>query len=67
MVIAKDDKVKRCFWKLTVVKQLFEGNDGCVRAAVIKVGESNSNRKGGEVSNIEVKTNDTESKSHDML
>ena len=75
VVIVKDDKVKRCFWKLAVVKQLLEGNDGHVRAAVIKVGESSdSNRKGVTLRRsirhlypIEVKADDTESESDEML
>ena len=74
VVIVKDDKVKRCFWKLAVVKQLLEGNDGHVRAAVIKVGESDSNRKGVTLRRsirhlypIEVKADNTESESDEML
>ena len=74
VVIVKDDKVKRCFWKLAVVKQLLEGNDGHVRAAVIKVGESDSNRKGVTLRRsirhlypIEVKADNTESDSDEML
>ena len=67
VVIVKDDNVKRCFWKLAVVEQLIEGKDGHVRAAVIKVGESNSSRKGVTLKRsikhlypIEVKADDTE-------
>ena len=46
VVIVKDDKVKRCFWKLAFMEQLIEGKDGHVQASVIKVGESNSSKKG---------------------
>lgn len=41
----KDDKLKRCFWKLGLVEQLLTGNDGHTRAAVIRVGESGPNKR----------------------
>jgi len=37
VVILKNDSSKRLFWKLAIVKELLTGNDGRVRAAVIKV------------------------------
>lgn len=41
VVIVKNDSTKRTFWKLAVVEELIEGQDGKVRAAVIKVLNSN--------------------------
>ena len=60
------------FWKLAIVKQLISGNDGHVRAAVIKVGESGPNKRGvilrrsiRHLYPIEVKANEAESKESD--
>ena len=73
MIIVKDDKVKWSFWKLAVVKQLIESKDGHVQAAVIKVGESASSKRGVTLKRstkhlypIEVKA-DTELESDEML
>ena len=73
-VVIVKDKVKRCFWKLAVAEQLNGGKDGHVRAVVIKVGESNSSRKKVTLKRnikqlypIEVKADDTESESDEML
>ena len=44
VVIVKDDKVKKCFWKLALVKHLLPDNDGHVQAAVIKVSEFTPNQ-----------------------
>ena len=62
------------FWKLAIVEQLIEGKDGHVQAAVIKVGESNSSRKGVTLKRsikhlypIEVKADDKESESDETL
>ena len=56
------------------MEQIIEGKDGHVRAAIIKVGESNSSRKGVTLKRsikhlypIEIKANDTESESDEML
>ena len=72
VVIVKDDKLKRCFWKLAIVKQLISGNDGHVRAAVIKVGGSGPNKHGvilrrgiRPIYPMEVKANEAESKESD--
>ena len=72
-VVIVKDKVKRSFWKLAVVEQLIEGKDGHVQAAVIKVGESASSKRGVTLKRstkhlypIEVKA-DTELESDDML
>lgn len=74
MVIEKDVKVKRHFWKLAVVEQLIEGKDGHVRAAVIKVGESNSRKKRVSLKRSikhlypkGINANDTESESQEMM
>ena len=37
----KDDLTKRVFWKLGIVKELLKGRNSKVRAAVIKVPNSN--------------------------
>jgi hypothetical protein len=37
IVVVKDDSTKRVFWKLAVVEELMRGEDGNVRAAVIRV------------------------------
>ena len=37
VVILKNDSTKRLFWKLAIVRELLTGNDGKVRAAMIKV------------------------------
>ena len=63
----KDDKLKRCFWKLAIVKQLISDNDGHVQAAVIKVGESGPKKHGVILRSIrhlypiEIKANEAES------
>ena len=56
------------------MEQIIEGKDGHVQAAIIKVGESNSSRKAVTLKRsikhlypIEVKANDTESESDEML
>ena len=40
-VVVKSDTSKRLFWKLGIVQQLLKGTDGQVRAAVVRVPESN--------------------------
>ena len=37
VAVLKNDSMKRQFWKLAFVQQLLEGNDGAVRAAIIRV------------------------------
>ena len=37
VVILRNDKTSRCFWKLAKVEQLLHGEDNLVRAAVVKV------------------------------
>ena len=37
IVILRNDKTSRCFWKLAKVEQLLHGEDNLVRAAVVKV------------------------------
>ena len=37
IVILRNDKTSRCFWKLAKVEQLLNGEDNLVRAAVVKV------------------------------
>ena len=37
VVILKDDTTKRVFWKLAVIEELMTGKDGQVRAAIVKV------------------------------
>ena len=37
VVILKNDSTKRLFWRLAIVQELLTGDDGKVRAAVIKV------------------------------
>jgi hypothetical protein len=44
IVIVQNDKTKRNFWKLAKVEELLPGEDGVVRAAVIKTCSDNTNR-----------------------
>ena len=37
VVILKNDSTKRLFWRLAIVQELLTGDDGKVRAAVIKI------------------------------
>ena len=41
VIIMKDDLTKRVFWKLGIVKELIKGRDSKVRAALVKVPNSN--------------------------
>ena len=43
IVILKNDLTKRLFWRLATVQELFTGNDGKVRAAVIKTTDGKNN------------------------
>ena len=36
VVMLKNDSTKRLFWKIAIVQELLTGNDGKVRAAIIK-------------------------------
>ena len=45
IVILKNDLTKRLFWRLAIVQELLTGNDGKVRAAVIKTTDGNSNSR----------------------
>lgn len=40
VVILRNDMTKRVFWKLAIVQELLTGNDGQVRAAVVRVANS---------------------------
>ncbi|CAB4022910.1 RNA-directed DNA polymerase from mobile element jockey, partial [Paramuricea clavata] len=44
IVILRNDKTSRCFWKLAKVEQLLHGEDNLVRAAVVKVLGGKSNK-----------------------
>ena len=44
IVIVQNDKTKQNFWKLAKVEELMPGEDGVVRAAVIKTCSDNANR-----------------------
>ena len=44
IVVVQNDKTKRNFWKLAKVEELLPGEDGVVRAAVIKTCSDNANR-----------------------
>ena len=37
IVVVKDDRTKRLFWKLAKVEELLTGKDGKIRAAVVRV------------------------------
>lgn len=37
IVILKNDSTSRAFWKLAKVKELLQGNDGKIRAPIVKV------------------------------
>ena len=41
IVILKDDSTSRAFWKLGRVDELLQGNNGKVRAAIVKVPRNN--------------------------
>lgn len=43
IVIVRDDKTNRNFWKLARVEQLLIGDDGTARAAIVRVCRKNSN------------------------
>lgn len=45
VVVIKSDTSKRLFWKLGVVEQLLTGRDGNVRAAIVRVPESQKKNK----------------------
>lgn len=45
IVIVKNDSSKRIFWKLAVVEDLLRGEDGNVRAAIIRVANSKGKPK----------------------
>lgn len=40
IVLLKNDSTTRCYWKLAKVEELISGNDGKIRAAVVKVASS---------------------------
>ena len=42
VVVVKDDSTKRAFWKLGLVKELIAGRDGKIRAALVRVGSSDT-------------------------
>ena len=50
VVILKDDTSKRMYWKLALVEDLVEGRDGQIRAALVKI--VNSDGKYAKLRNI---------------
>ena len=45
VVVVKSDTSKRLYWKLGLVQQLLTGTDGHVRAAIVRVPESQKSNK----------------------
>ena len=41
-MVLKDDSTKRSFWKLAVVQELIPGRDGKIRAAWVRVANSDA-------------------------
>ena len=64
VVILKNDSTNRMFWKLAKVERLLTGKDGIVRAALIKVSNSDRNprllkRSVKHLYPLEVKSNES--------
>jgi len=45
VVILKNDSTKRVFWKMGIVESLLIGQDGCTRAAIVKVANAEKSPK----------------------
>ena len=59
VVIVHDDKA-RLYWRLAVVEDLIEGNDGLVRAAHIRMNNYKTTRPIVKLYPLEISSNDTE-------